>query len=104
MSNVKTVKPPVIRPGQRKPYIKGTRSQIDERRGFVARMMYNGATKTEIHQAVRERFHVEWRQTDRYLSWLVHGRERTVRAILPSPPEPAQVPLPPEVLYWLRPH
>jgi len=29
----------VIRPGQRKPYVKATRRQIDERVGFVARLL-----------------------------------------------------------------
>jgi len=65
-----TRKQPVIRPGQRKPYAKGTRQQIDERIGYVARLLRAGNTKTKIHQAVREKFNVEWRQCDRYISWL----------------------------------
>ncbi len=68
---------PIIRPGQRKPYIKGTQRQIDERRGFVARLLANGATKTEIHRAVRKRFDIEWRQADRYLAWLARARATT---------------------------
>jgi ribosomal protein L23 len=64
----------IIRPGQFKPYSKGTMSQIDERRGFVARMLFAGATKAQIHRAVRARFNVEWRQCDRYISWLAHPR------------------------------
>jgi hypothetical protein len=63
-------KQPIIRPGQRKPYVKATQSQIDQRRGFIARMMRAGKTKSQIHSAVREKFGVEWRQTDRYLEWL----------------------------------
>jgi len=59
-----------IRPGQRVPYRKGTRAQIDERRGFVARMLAAGATKTEIHAAVREKFNIQWRQADRYLAFV----------------------------------
>jgi hypothetical protein len=62
--------PPIVRPGQRKPYIKATRQQIDERRGFVVRLMRVGKTKTEIHHAVREKFGIEWRQCDRYVAWL----------------------------------
>jgi hypothetical protein len=62
---------PVIQPGQRKPYVKATRQQIDERIGFVSRMLRAGKTKTQIHRAVRETFHVEWRQCDRYISWLM---------------------------------
>ena len=61
---------PIIRPGQRKPYVKATRQQTDERRGFVARLLRAGATKTEIHRAVRQTFGVEWRQCDRYISWI----------------------------------
>jgi len=63
-------KQPVIRPGQRRPYRKGTLAQLDERHGFVARMLDAGATKTEIHRAVRQRFNIEWRQCDRYIAWL----------------------------------
>ena len=65
-----TRKQPVIRPGQRKPYAKGTRQQIDERIGYVARLLRAGKTKSQIHCAVREKFNVEWRQCDRYISWL----------------------------------
>jgi predicted phage gp36 major capsid-like protein len=69
-----TTKPPIIRPGQRKPYIKATRQQIDQRRGFVARMLDAGKTKSQIHRAVREKFNVEWRQCDRDISWLTRPR------------------------------
>jgi hypothetical protein len=65
-----TPKPPITRPGQRKPYVKATRQQIDERRGYVARLLRAGKTKTQIHQAVRKKFSVEWRQCDRYIAWL----------------------------------
>ncbi|MGB7768659.1 MAG: hypothetical protein WBN22_07375 [Verrucomicrobiia bacterium] len=65
-----TKKPPIIRPGQRKSYVKATRQQTDERRGFVARMLRAGKTKSQIHRAVREKFGVEWRQCDRYIAWL----------------------------------
>jgi hypothetical protein len=63
-------KPPNIRPGQKRPYRKGSQSEIDQRRGFVARMLYAGETKTEIHRAMRQRFNIEWRQCDRYIKWL----------------------------------
>jgi hypothetical protein len=68
---MKPVKPPVIRRGQRRPYVKGKREQIDQRRGFVARMLDEGATKTEIHRAVRQQFNIEWRQCDRYLAFAI---------------------------------
>jgi hypothetical protein len=67
---MKTYNTPVIRTGQRKTYVKATRQQIDERRGYVARLLDAGATKTEIHRAVRQRFNIEWRQCDRYIAWL----------------------------------
>ena len=68
------MKTPVIRPGQRKPYVKATRQQINERLGFVARWLRAGRTKFQIHRAVREKYGVEWRQCDRYISWLTHPR------------------------------
>ena len=69
----------VIRPGQRKPYCRGTSAQLDQRVGFVARMMKAGATKTAIHRAVRQRFNIEWRQCDRYISWLARTRAESVQ-------------------------
>ena len=65
---------PIIRAGQRKPYTKATRQQIDERRGFVARLLRAGKTKSQIHRAVREQYNVEWRQCDRYILWLTDPR------------------------------
>jgi hypothetical protein len=61
---------PIIRHGQCKPYVKATRQQTDERRGYVARLLRAGKTKCQIHRAVRENFGVEWRQCDRYIAWL----------------------------------
>jgi len=75
-----TPKQAVIRPGQRRPYVKGTQAQIDQRRGFVARMLDAGATKTEIHSAVRQRFNIEWRQCDRYISFATGADTRLARA------------------------
>jgi hypothetical protein len=60
----------VIRPGQQHAYVKGTQSQIDQRRGYVARLLRAGKTKSQIHYAVRIKFGVEWRQCDRYIAWL----------------------------------
>jgi hypothetical protein len=59
-----------IRRGQRHYYRKGSQSEIDHRRGFVARMLDAGATKTEIHRAVRDKFNVQWRQCDRYIDFV----------------------------------
>ena len=63
-------KQPVIRPGQRQPYVKGTHRQIDERIGSVARLLRANASRSAIHRAVRQRFNIEWRQCDRYIAWL----------------------------------
>jgi hypothetical protein len=88
MQDSKAIKPPMIRRGQRRPYVKGTLAQLDERRGFVARMLDSGATKTEIHAAVRERFNIEWRQTDRYIAVVAGADTRLARARV----EPCQSP------------
>jgi hypothetical protein len=72
-------KPTVIRRGQRVPYRKGTQAQIDERRGFVARLLVKGLTKTQIHRAVRERFNIQWRQCDRYLAFVASPNTRLAR-------------------------
>jgi hypothetical protein len=79
MANTKPIKPPVIRRGQKRPYVKGSQVQIDQRRGFVTRMMNSGATKTEIHRAVRQRFNIEWRQTDRYIAFVSGTNTRLPR-------------------------
>jgi hypothetical protein len=63
-------KPPVIRPGQKKAFVKGTRLQIYERRIFVERLLRAGKSKTQIHRAVRKKFNIEWRQCDRYIASL----------------------------------
>ena len=59
-----------IRRGQKHFYRKGSQSEIDQRRGYVARMLAAGKTKTQIHRAVREKFKICWRQTDRYLAFV----------------------------------
>ena len=66
-----TTNPTTIRRGQRYPYRRGTRQQIDERIGFTARLLRAGKTKTQIHRAVRKRFSIEWRQSDRYLALIL---------------------------------
>jgi len=67
-------KPAPIRPGQRKPYVKGTRQQIDERVGHIARLLRAGNTRTQIHRAVREKFNTEWRQCDRAIALLTQRK------------------------------
>jgi hypothetical protein len=66
---IKTImRQPTIRPGQRKPYARATRQQIDERTQAAALLLFLGLAKTEIHRLFREKFGVEWRQTDRYVA------------------------------------
>jgi hypothetical protein len=67
---MKPKNPPIIRPGQHKPYVRGTQQQIDERIGFVTRLLRARKTKTQIHRAVSEKFSVAWRQVDRYILWI----------------------------------
>jgi hypothetical protein len=71
-----------IRPGQFHYYRKGTQRQLDERRGFIARMLDAGASKTEIHRAVRNKFNVQWRQCDRYIAWLARTRAKDSQSSL----------------------
>jgi hypothetical protein len=63
-----TQKQPVVRPGQHKPYAKATLRQIEERTQAAALLLFLGLAKTEIHRVFRERYGVEWRQTDRYMA------------------------------------
>ena len=59
-----TPKPPVIRPGQRHAYRKGSQREIDERRGAVARLLARGARKMKIHRFIKEKFNRQWRTAD----------------------------------------
>jgi hypothetical protein len=60
--NKTIMRQPTIRPGQRKPYAKATRQQIDERTQAAALLLHLGLAKTEIHRLSREKFGVEWRR------------------------------------------
>jgi hypothetical protein len=62
-----TMKLPITRPGQRKPYIKATRQQIDHRIESATLLRFCGYDKSEIHRVFQAFYGVEWRQTDRYL-------------------------------------
>ena len=65
-----TPKPPKIRPGQRVPYQKGTQARIDERRGYVMRLMARGVPKTLIHAVIKVAFHRQWRTVDRDIDFI----------------------------------
>lgn len=72
---MKTKRNPVIRPGQRNPYLKGTKAQIAERIGFCVQLVALGLTKTQIVRAVRNRYGVQYRQIFRYLDLVYTGRK-----------------------------
>ena len=59
---------PIVRPGQKAPYRKGTRQQIEKRIESAALLLFLGYEKSEIHRIFREFYEVEWRQTDRYMA------------------------------------
>jgi len=67
-------KQPIIRRGQRKPYAKATRKQIEGRIEGAGLLCFCGLSKSQIHEVFRARFGVEWRQTDRYMA-LARTRE-----------------------------
>ena len=73
-----TTKNPIIRPGQKKGYTKATRQQIEHRVESAALLFFLGLSKSEIHQAFREFYGVEWRQTDRYMT-LARARDGAKR-------------------------
>jgi hypothetical protein len=58
-------KQPIIRPGQRVPYYKGSQREIDARRGYVVRLMVRAVPKMAIHDVIKATFNRQWRQTDR---------------------------------------
>jgi hypothetical protein len=62
---MKTSKPTAFRPGQHHPYHRGTQAQIDERRGYVMRLMGRGVPKMLIHAVIKTMFHRQWRTVDR---------------------------------------
>jgi len=68
---MKPIKPPTIRPGQRVPYRRGTQREIDERRGYLARMLARGVRKMDIHAVGRVMFHRQWRTLDRDIAFIV---------------------------------
>lgn len=67
---MKKVSCPVIRPGQRHPYRKGSQSEIDERRGYVARLLTRGVSKMAIHGVIKRRFNRQWRTVDRDIAFV----------------------------------
>ena len=60
-------KPPVIRPGQKRPFIKGTAAEVQERIESVAQMLVRQATRGEIHKHVSDKWNKTWRAADTYI-------------------------------------
>lgn len=58
---------PRIRKRQRKPYVKATRKQVEQRMEAAALLRFCGLSQCEIHRVFRERYGIEWRQADRYM-------------------------------------
>ncbi len=77
-------KSPCIRVGQRKPYAKATRQQIAERIHGASLLFFCGMNKSKIHRIFRERYGIEWRQTDRYLALARANGSRAPDQPLPS--------------------
>ena len=61
-------KPPTIRKGQKRPFIKATNEQIRERIEFVSRLLVKQLTRSEIHRAVCPKYNVVWRTADNYIA------------------------------------
>jgi hypothetical protein len=63
-----TTKQPIIRDGQRKPYVKATRRQTEERIKAAAELESNGWEPSDIQGFLQQVFDVEWRQAARYIA------------------------------------
>jgi hypothetical protein len=70
----------IIRPGQNRPYSKGTQEQIEERIAFVDLLLFSRrARKSQIHKALLIKYDVDWRQTDRYMATARENRLEMLR-------------------------
>jgi len=68
-----STKRPIIRPGQRKPYVKATRREVQQRLKAVAVLEDSGWETSSIYWFFQEVFGVGPRQTARYRA---HARVR----------------------------
>jgi hypothetical protein len=64
---------PIIRPGQRVAYQKGSPGEIDRRRKYIAGLLARGLRKMEIHRRTRKRFNRQWRTVDRDIEFITRG-------------------------------
>jgi hypothetical protein len=68
---------PKVRPGQRVPYRKANRREIDKRRACVARLLARGARKMKIHRLIKKKFRRQWRTADRDIAFVTLTLTRT---------------------------
>jgi hypothetical protein len=61
-------KHPIIRRGQRKPYVKATRKEVQQRLKAVAALDDSGWETSSIRWFLQEVFGIGWRQADRYIT------------------------------------
>ena len=61
-------KHPIIRPGQRKPYVKATRKEVRQRLKAAAVLEDSGWETSSIRWFFQEVFEIEWRQAQRYIA------------------------------------
>ena len=59
---------PTVRHGQKKEFHKTTQEEINKRIGEVESMLVRRMRKSQIHEFMRIKHNVEWRQTDRYMA------------------------------------
>ena len=71
-----TPQQPIVRPGQRKPYVKATRKEVQQRLKAVAVLEDSGWEISSIYWFFQEVFDIESRQIARYIA---HARARTAQ-------------------------
>jgi hypothetical protein len=60
-------KPPVVRRGQVKPYVKATNAEIEKRVEETAFLLARGASKTQLHETIGVKHNVHWKTVDAYI-------------------------------------
>ena len=69
-------KKPVIRRGQKRPYIKTTLDEIERRVDDVHSLLSKRMRKGEIHRRICKKYKVDWRTVDNYIN---RARERILQ-------------------------
>lgn len=63
-SKPKVKKPPVIRRGNKKPFVKHTPQEIEKRVDDVETLLGRRARKSQIHEIICKKYNVDWRTVD----------------------------------------